>query len=113
MENEKLTRKEIIDLIVIDESHRSIYNVYQNILNYFNSVILGLTATPTDAVDHNTFELFDCEDGLPTFVYTFEDAVNNRPPYLSNFEVMKVTTRFQQEGIHIHTIITDRSSAFI
>ncbi|KAA6333484.1 Type-1 restriction enzyme R protein [termite gut metagenome] len=65
------------DLIVIDESHRSIYNIYQNILNYFNAIILGLTATPTDAIDHNTFGLFDCEDGLPTFAYTFEDAVNN------------------------------------
>ncbi|MBO9703656.1 MAG: DEAD/DEAH box helicase family protein [Sporocytophaga sp.] len=92
------------DLIVIDESHRSIYNVYQNVLNYFNTIVLGLTATPTDAVDHNTFELFDCEDGLPTFAYTFEDAVNNKPPYLSNFEVMQLTTKFQQEGIHVHSI---------
>ncbi|WP_175635091.1 type I restriction endonuclease subunit R [Pedobacter ghigonis] len=92
------------DLIVIDESHRSIYNVYQNVLNYFNTIVLGLTATPTDAVDHNTFELFECEDGLPTFAYTFEDAVNNKPPYLSNFEVMKLTTKFQQEGIHLNTI---------
>lgn len=95
------------DLIVIDESHRSIYNVYQNILSYFNSAILGLTATPTDAVDHNTFELFDCEDGLPTFAYSFEDAVQNVPPYLSNFEVLKLTTRFQQYGIHLHTINED------
>jgi type I restriction enzyme R subunit len=95
------------DLIVIDESHRSIYNVYQNILSYFNSIILGLTATPTDAVDHNTFQLFECEDGLPTFAYTFEDAVNNVPPYLSNFEVMKLTTKFQQEGIHLSTISED------
>jgi type I restriction enzyme R subunit len=95
------------DLIVIDESHRSIYNVYQNVLNYFNTIVLGLTATPTDAVDHNTFELFECEDGLPTFAYTYEDAVNNKPPYLSNFEVMKLTTKFQQEGIHIHTISED------
>ncbi|WP_020597136.1 DEAD/DEAH box helicase family protein [Spirosoma panaciterrae] len=92
------------DLIIIDESHRSIYNVYQNILSYFDSAVLGLTATPTETVDHNTFQLFDCEDGLPTFAYTFEDAVNNKPPYLSNFEVMKLTTKFQQEGIHIHTI---------
>jgi type I restriction enzyme R subunit len=92
------------DLIVIDESHRSIYNVYQNVLNYFNTIVLGLTATPTDAVDHNTFELFECEDGLPTFAYTLEDAVNNKPPYLSNFEVMKLTTKFQQEGIHLNTI---------
>ncbi len=95
------------DLIVIDESHRSIYNVYQNVLNYFNTIILGLTATPTDAVDHNTFQLFECEDGLPTFAYTFEEAVNNKPPYLSNFEVMKLTTKFQQEGIHLNTINED------
>ena len=101
------------DLIVIDESHRSIYNVYQNILSYFNSVILGLTATPTDAVDHNTFELFDCEDGLPTFAYTFEDAVNNKPPYLSNFEVMKLTTKFQQDGIHLKTISEDDQKKLI
>ncbi|HMZ94804.1 MAG TPA: DEAD/DEAH box helicase family protein [Bacteroidia bacterium] len=101
------------DLIVIDESHRSIYNVYQNILSYFNSVILGLTATPTDAVDHNTFELFDCEDGLPTFAYTFEDAVNNKPPYLSNFEVMKLTTKFQQDGIHLNTISEDDQKKLI
>jgi type I restriction enzyme R subunit len=95
------------DLIVIDESHRSIYNVYQGILSYFNAVTLGLTATPTDAVDHNTFELFDCEDGLPTFAYTFEDAVKNKPPYLCNFEVLKLTTKFQQEGIHLHSISED------
>ncbi len=112
IENENLS-PHFFDLIVIDESHRSIYNVYQNILSYFNSVILGLTATPTDAVDHNTFELFDCEDGLPTFAYTFEDAVNNKPPYLSNFEVMKLITKFQQEGIHLHTISEDDQKKLI
>lgn len=105
IENEKESLSpHFFDLIIIDESHRSIYNVYQNVLNYFNTIVLGLTATPTDAVDHNTFELFECEDGLPTFAYTFEDAVNNKPPYLSNFEVMKLTTKFQQEGIHLNTI---------
>ena len=108
IENEKEgLSPHFFDLFVIDESHRSIYNVYQNVLNYFNTIILGLTATPTDAVDHNTFQLFDCEDGLPTFAYTFEDAVNNKPPYLSNFEVMKLTTKFQQEGIHLNTINED------
>lgn len=101
------------DLIVIDESHRSIYNVYQNILSYFNAIILGLTATPTDAIDHNTFQLFDCEDGLPTFAYTFEDAVNNKPPYLTNFEVMKLTTKFQQEGIHINSISAEDQKKLI
>jgi type I restriction enzyme, R subunit len=105
VENEKEgLSPHFFDFIVVDESHRSIYNVYQNVLSYYSTIVLGLTATPTNAIDHNTFKLFDCEDGLPTFAYTFEDAVNNIPPYLSNFEVLKLITKFQQEGIHSNTI---------
>ena len=92
------------DFIVVDESHRSIYNTYGEVLNYFKTITLGLTATPTDIIDHNTFQLFHCEDGLPTFAYTFEEAVNNVPPYLSSFQVMKIQTRFQMEGISKRTI---------
>ena len=55
------------DFIVVDESHRSIYNTYGEVLSYFKTLTLGLTATPTDIIDHNTFQLFHCEDGLPTF----------------------------------------------
>ncbi|HKI60590.1 MAG TPA: DEAD/DEAH box helicase family protein [Mariprofundaceae bacterium] len=92
------------DFIVIDESHRSIYNTYGEILDYFKTITLGLTATPTDIIDHNTFRLFHCEDGLPTFAYTYEEAVNNVPPYLCDFQVMKIQTRFQMEGISKRTI---------
>ena len=92
------------DFIVVDESHRSIYNTYKEVLDYFKTITLGLTATPTDIIDHNTFQLFHCEDGLPTFAYTFEEAVNNVPPYLCNFQVMKIQTRFQMEGISKRTI---------
>ncbi|MDO9047894.1 MAG: DEAD/DEAH box helicase family protein [Methylobacter sp.] len=92
------------DLIIIDESHRSIYNTYGEILDYFKAINLGLTATPTDVLDHNTFKLFTCEDGLPTFAYTYEEAVNNQPPYLCNFQVMKIQTKFQMEGISKRTI---------
>ncbi len=87
------------DLIVADESHRSIYNVYKNIFDYFDTVQLGLTATPKDAVEHNTFSLFNCDDGLPTYAYSYEEAINNKPPYLSDFEVLKIRTKFQKEGI--------------
>ncbi len=87
------------DMVVADESHRSIYNVYKNIFDYFDSVQLGLTATPKDAVEHNTFGLFECEDGIPTYAYSYEEAINNKPPYLSDFEVLKVRTKFQKEGI--------------
>lgn len=92
------------DLIVIDESHRSIYNTYGEILDYFKTITLGLTATPTDIIDHNTFQLFHCEDGIPTFAYTYEEAVNNVPPFLCSFQVMKIQTKFQMEGINKRTI---------
>jgi type I restriction enzyme, R subunit len=92
------------DLIVIDESHRSIYNTYQEVLDYFKTITLGLTATPTDVIDHNTFKLFNCEDGIPTFAYSYEEAVKNTPPYLCDFQVMKIQTKFQEEGISKRTI---------
>ncbi|WNJ99929.1 DEAD/DEAH box helicase family protein [Thalassospiraceae bacterium LMO-JJ14] len=92
------------DLIVVDESHRSIYNAYGEILNYFKTITLGLTATPTDVIDHNTFQLFHCEDGVPSFAYTYEEALSNKPPYLCGFQVMKIQTRFQIEGISKRTI---------
>lgn len=92
------------DFIVVDESHRSIYNTYGEVLGYLRTLTLGLTATPTDIIDHNTFQLFHCEDGLPTFAYTFEEAVNHVPPYLCNFQVMKIQTKFQMEGISKRTI---------
>ena len=88
----------------MDESHRSIYNTYGEVLSYFKTITLGLTATPTNIIDHNTFKLFNCGDGIPTFAYTFEEAVNNVPPYLSNFQVMKIQTKFQMEGISKRTI---------
>ena len=101
---EKSLSPHFFDLIVVDESHRSIYNTYQEILDYFNTITLGLTATPTDVIDHNTFQLFECEDGVPTFAYSYEEAVNHIPPFLSNFQVMKIKTKFQDEGINKRTI---------
>ena len=74
------------------------------VLDYFKAITLGLTATPTDIIDHNTFQLFHCEDGLPTFAYSYEEAINNVPPYLCNFQVMKIQTKFQMEGISKRTI---------
>ena len=92
------------DLIVIDESHRSIYNTYGEVLDYFNAIQLGLTATPRDVVDHNTFALFECEDGLPTFAYSYDEAIEHAPPYLCDFRVLKIKTKFQDEGISKRTI---------
>lgn len=90
------------DLVVVDESHRSIYNTYKEILDYFNTLTLGLTATPTDIIDHNTFQIFSCEDGLPTFAYSYEEAVNNN--YLCDFSVLAFKTKFQEQGLNKRTI---------
>jgi type I restriction enzyme, R subunit len=87
------------DLIIADESHRSIYNTYQQVVRYFHGLTLGLTATPRDHVDHDTFALFECHAGDPTFAYGFEEAVNHDPPYLCDFEVLNVRTKFQVQGI--------------
>jgi len=92
------------DLVVIDESHRSIYNTYGEVLDYFHAIKLGLTATPRDVIDHNTFALFNCEDGLPSFAFSYDEAINHVPPYLCDFRVLKVRTKFQDEGISKRTI---------
>jgi type I restriction enzyme R subunit len=101
------------DLVVIDESHRSIYNTYGEVLDYFNGIKLGLTATPRDVVDHNTFSLFQCEDGLPDFAYSYEQAIDHVPPYLCDFRVLKIKTKFQDEGISKRTISLDDQKRLI
>lgn len=87
------------DVVIADESHRSIYSIYTQVLAYFNAVKLGLTATPTDQIDHDTFELFECARYEPSFAYTYEEAISHDPPYLCDFEVLTVRSKFQIEGI--------------
>ena len=85
------------DLIVADESHRSIYNRYKVLLDHFDAMQVGLTATPTDYIDHNTFDLFDCTDGLPTYYYSYDQAVDE--DHLVDYQVHYANTNFQIEGI--------------
>jgi len=87
------------DVIIADESHRSIYNRYRDLFSYFDALQLGLTATPKTVISHNTYSMFDCEDGLPTSHYGFEEAIHDTPPSLVPFEVHTVTTKFLREGI--------------
>jgi type I restriction enzyme R subunit len=101
------------DLVVIDESHRSIYNTYKEVLDYFKAINVGLTATPVNLVDRSTFSLFECKDGVPSFAYTYEQAVNNIPPYLSDFRVMKIQTKFQIEGISKRTVSLEEQKQLI
>ncbi len=87
------------DLIIADESHRSIYKVYREMFKYFDAYQIGLTATPVDFVHRSTFSMFDCRPQDPTAHFSYEEATTHEPPYLSKFEVFTVTTKFLREGI--------------
>lgn len=86
------------DLIIIDESHRSIFKKYRTIFEYFDAIMVGLTATPKTDVDRNTYDFFEMEHGVPTYAYDYETAVYTDHvlvPYY-NYEVK---TKFLEEGI--------------
>jgi type I restriction enzyme, R subunit len=85
------------DLIIFDEVHRSIFNKWNEVLQYFDARLIGLTATPADYIDRNTFLAFDCEDGTPTFLYPYKQAVEEG--YLVDYSLYKAKTRFQRKGI--------------
>lgn len=87
------------DLIIADESHRSIYNRFRDIFRWFDCHQVGLTATPVKFVFRNTYKLFQCENEDPTANYTYDEAIKHQPPYLCPFTVVKHTTRFLREGI--------------
>lgn len=86
------------DLIIADESHRSIYSRYKGILDHFDAIQLGLTATPTDFIDHNTFQLFDCAGDSPSYYYGYDEAVRDK--HLVPYRPVHVArTGFQIEGL--------------
>ena len=85
------------DLIVIDEAHRSVYQKYRAIFEYFDALLVGLTATPKNEIDRNTYGLFDLESGVPTDSYGLEDAVKDG--FLVPAKPVSVPVRFQREGI--------------
>jgi type I restriction enzyme R subunit len=85
------------DLVIVDEAHRSVFQKYRAIFDYFDSLLVGLTATPKDEVDRNTYGLFDLEDGVPTDAYSLEEAV--RDGFLVPPQAVSVPLRFQREGI--------------
>ena len=85
------------DLVIIDEAHRSVYQKYRAIFEYFDSYLVGLTATPKDEIDHNTYSLFDLQDGVPTDAYPLEDAVKDG--FLVPMKAVAVPLKFQREGI--------------
>ena len=85
------------DLIIIDEAHRSVYNKYKAIFQYFDALLIGLTATPKTDINFNTYELFALEDHVPTFFYELDKAVDDK--YLVPPKALKVPLKFQRDGI--------------
>ncbi|OZD86020.1 restriction endonuclease subunit R [Rhodococcus sp. 05-339-2] len=93
------------DLIVIDEAHRSVYQKYGAIFEWFDSLLVGLTATPKDEVDHNTYRLFQLEDGVPTDAYSLDEAVGEG--YLVPPVGISVGTTFLRQGIKYADLTDD------
>ena len=94
---EKLFTCGHFDLIICDEAHRSIYNKYKDIFNYFDAPLVGLTATPKDDIDKNTYKIFELESGIPTYGYELAQAVKDG--YLVDYISVETQLKFIQEGI--------------
>ena len=85
------------DLVICDEAHRSIYNKYRDIFTYFDAPLVGLTATPKDEIDKNTYEIFELENGIPTYGYDLAQAVKDG--YLVDYFSVESTLKFMEQGI--------------
>lgn len=86
------------DLIIIDEAHRSIFGKFAAIFNYFDSLLIGLTATPRDEVDKSTYDIFEMDEGEPNYAYELEEAVADG--YLVHYRGFKRGSKILNEGIH-------------
>lgn len=85
------------DLVICDEAHRSIYNKYRDIFTYFDAPLVGLTATPKDEIDKNTYEIFELENGVPTYGYDLAQAVKDG--YLVDYVSVESKLEFIEQGI--------------
>ena len=96
-EEKKLFTCGHFDLVICDEAHRSIYNKYRDIFHYFDALLVGLTATPKDEIDKNTYGIFDLENGVPTYGYELAQAVKDG--YLVDFMSVETRLKFIEQGI--------------
>ena len=100
--DEKLFSVGRFDLIIIDEAHRSIFGKYGAVFNYFDALLVGLTATPRNEVDKSTYDIFEMEHGVPNFAYELEDAVGEG--YLVNYKGLKRGSMILKEGIKYNNL---------
>lgn len=96
-DNGKLFTCGHFDLVICDEAHRSIYNKYKDIFTYFDAPLVGLTATPKDEIDKNTYEVFELEKGVPTYGYDLAQAVKDG--YLVDYVSVESKLKFIEQGI--------------
>lgn len=94
---EKLFTCGHFDLVIVDEAHRSVYNKYRDIFTYFDAFLVGLTATPKDEIDKNTYGIFELESGVPTYGYELAQAVTDG--YLVDFISVESRLKFIEQGI--------------
>ncbi len=96
------------DLVICDEAHRSIYNKYRDIFTYFDAPLVGLTATPKDEIDKNTYEIFELENGVPTYGYDLAQAVKDG--FLVDFLAVETKLKFIEQGI-VYDDLSDEDKA--
>ena len=96
-QNGKLFSYGHFDLVICDEAHRSIYNKYQDIFHYFDAPLVGLTATPKDEIDKNTYDIFELNNGYPTYGYDLAQAVKDK--YLVDYISVETKMKFDEGGI--------------
>lgn len=98
------------DLVICDEAHRSIYNKYRDIFNYFDAPLVGLTATPKDEIDKNTYEVFELESGVPTYGYELAQAVKDG--FLVDFMSVETKLKFIEQGITYDELSDEDKAAY-
>lgn len=109
-EGKKLFTCGHFDLIICDEAHRSIYNKYRDIFSYFDAPLVGLTATPKDEIDKNTYEVFELENGIPTYGYELAQAVKDE--FLVDYKSIECSTEFMKNGIHWDELDNDEKEEY-
>ena len=98
------------DLVICDEAHRSIYNKYRDIFRWFDAPLIGLTATPKDDIDKNTYDEFDLQNGVPTYAYDLAQAVNDR--FLVDYVSIESKLKFLEEGIRYDDLSDEDKEAY-
>ncbi|MBQ8301716.1 MAG: DEAD/DEAH box helicase family protein [Clostridia bacterium] len=109
-EDGKLFTSGHFDLVICDEAHRSIYNKYKDIFNYFDAPLVGLTATPKDEIDKNTYEIFELENGVPTYGYELAQAVKDG--FLVDYMSVETRLKFIEQGITYEDLTEEEKAEY-